>query len=198
MYLLFNGLLNDGMQYLQYNKSTNDKLEIEEEKCMQITSAGANKLLRKLEDDKHYILSKEASSCAYVMTEGTEALIPPYDYRRTAEDLEAIDAKVRKIKHALNVFNSTTMLEGLDITIDEALVKMAQLNQRKSTLDVMRCRLEKERIANFGRSNVVEYTCINYDLKEIQEDYQAISQQIMDIQLALDFTNQTKLFELEG
>jgi hypothetical protein len=61
----------------------------------------------------------------------------------------------------------------------------------------MRCRLEKERIANFGRSNVVEYTCINYDLAEIQADYQAISQQIMDIQLALDFTNQTKTFELE-
>ena len=185
------------MQHLRYNKAITDKLKIKEEKRMQITSAGANKLLRKLEDDKHYILSKEASSCTYVMTEGAEALIPPYDYRKTAEELEVIEVKVRKIKHALNVFNSTTILEGLDITIDEALVKMAQLNQRKATLDVMRCRLEKERIANFGRSNVVEYTCINYDLKEIQADYQAISQQIMDIQLALDFTNQTKLFELE-
>lgn len=164
---------------------------------MQITSAGANKLLRKLEDDKHFILAKEASSCTYVMTEGVEALIPPYSYRKTADELEAIEAEVRKIKHALNVFNSTTVLDGLGITIDEALVKMAQLNQRKATLDVMRCRLEKERIANFGRSNVVEYTCINYDLAEIQVDYQAISQQIMDIQLALDFTNQTKTFELE-
>ena len=164
---------------------------------MQITSAGANKLLRKLEDDKRFLLSQEASASTYVVTEGAEAVIPAYDYRKTAQALEQVEAQVRRIKHALNVFNSTTVLDGLDITIDEALVKMAQLNQRKSTLDVMRCRLEKERVTNFGRSNVVEYTCINYDLAEIQADYQAISQQIMDIQLALDLTNQTRTFTLE-
>ena len=164
---------------------------------MKITSAGANKLLRKLEDDKRYILSQEASACTYVMTEGAESVIPVYDYRKTAQALEEVDAKVRKIKHGLNIFNSTTVLDEINITIDEALVKMAQLNQRKATLDVMRCRLEKERIANFGRSNVVEYTCINYDLAEIQAEYQAVSQQIMDIQLALDLANQTKTFALE-
>ncbi len=164
---------------------------------MQMTSAGANKLLRKLEDDKRYILTQEASAATYVVTEGADAIIPAYDYHKTAQELEQVEAQVRKIKHALNVFNSTTVLAGLDITIDEALVKMAQLNQRKATLDMMRCRLEKERVVNFTRSNVVEYTCINYDLKDIQADYQAISQQIMDIQLALDLTNQTKTFELE-
>lgn len=164
---------------------------------MQITSAGANKLLRKLEDDKRFLLAQEASASTYVVTEGAEAVIPAYDYKKTAQGLETIEAQVRKIKHALNIFNSTTTLDGLDITIDEALVKMAQLNQRKSTLDSMRCRLEKERVTNFGRSNVVEYTCINYDLAEIQADYQSISQQIMDIQLALDLTNQTKTFELK-
>ena len=163
---------------------------------MQITSAGANKVLRKLEDDKRYILSKEAAASTYVVTEGAEAVIPAYNYRETAQALEAIEAEVRKIKHALNVFNSTTVLDGLGITIDEALVKMAQLNQRKATLDAMRCRLEKERVAGFGRSNVVEYRCINYDLAEIEADYQAVSQQIMDIQLALDLTNQTRTFEL--
>ena len=164
---------------------------------MQITSAGANKMLRKLEDDKRFLLAQEASAATYVVTEGAEAVIPAYDYRKTAQELENIEAQVRIIKHALNIFNSTTILDNLGITIDEALVKMALLNQRKSTLDIMRCRLEKERITNFGRSNVVEYTCINYDLAEIQADYQAISQQIMDIQLALDLTNQTKVFELE-
>ncbi len=163
---------------------------------MQMTSAGANKLLRKLEDDKRYVLTQEAAAATYVVTEGAEAVIPAYDYQKTARELEQVEAQIRKIKHALNIFNSTTVLDGLNITIDEALVKMAQLNQRKATLDIMRCRLEKERITNFARGNVVEYTCINYDLNEIQADYQAISQQIMDIQLALDLTNQTKTFEL--
>ena len=164
---------------------------------MQITSAGANKLLRKLEDDKRFLLSQEAAASTYVVTEGAEAVVPHYDYSSTVRQLEQIEAQVRQIKHALNIFNSTTVLDGLDITIDEALVKMAQLNQRRSTLDTMRCRLEKERVNSFGRnSNVVEYVCINYDLAEIQADYQAVHQQIMDIQLALDLTNQTRTFEL--
>ena len=83
---------------------------------MKITSAGANKLLRKLEDDKRFLLSQEASASTYVVTEGAEAVIPDYDYRKTAQALEQVEAQVRRIKHALNVFNSTTVLDGLDIT----------------------------------------------------------------------------------
>lgn len=164
---------------------------------MQTTSAGANKLLRKLEDDKQFLLSQESAASTYVVTEGAEAIVPEYHYRETAEKLEKIETKVRKIKHALNVFNSTTVLEGLGITIDEALVKMAQLNQRKTTLDTMRRRLEKQRMPGYGRGNVVEYTCINYDLEEIQADYQALSQQIIEIQMALDLVNQTRAFTLD-
>lgn len=164
---------------------------------MMITSAGANKMLRKLEDDKQYLLSQEDSAATYIISEGIEAIVPSYDYQKTAQALAAIEEKVRKIKHALNVFNSTTILDGLDITIDEALVKMAQLNQRKGTLDIMRRRLEKERVTNYGRSNLVEYVCINYNLEEIQADYQVITQQVVDLQLALDLTNQTKTFVLE-
>lgn len=61
----------------------------------------------------------------------------------------------------------------------------------------MRRCLEKERITNYGHSNLVEYNCINYDLSEIQTDYQIINQQITDIQLMLDLTNQTKTFDLD-
>lgn len=163
---------------------------------MMITSAGANKMLRKLEDDKQYLLAQEAVAATYVISEGTEVIVPSYDYAKTAQAFMDIEEKIRKIKHALNIFNSTTALEGLTITIDEALIKMAQLNQRKNTLDTMRRRLEKERVTNYGRSNLVEYICINYNLEEIQADYQAIAQQVVDLQLALDLTNQTKTFSL--
>lgn len=164
---------------------------------MMITSAGANKLLRKLEDDKQFLLAQETTAATYIVSEGIEPIIPNYDYKKTAQALAEIEEKICSIKHALNVFNSTTVLEGLDITIDTALVKMAQLNQRKRTLDGMRLRLEKERVGGFGHSTLVEYVCINYDLAEIQADYQSISQQIMEIQLALDLTNQTKPFLLD-
>ena len=131
-----------------------------------LTSAGANKLIKALEDQKNYLLSLEASSSTYIMAEGEKAEPPVYDYSDTSEKLNQINNQIRKIKHAINIFNSSTYLEPLGITIDEALIKMAQLNQRKQTLDTMRKRLPKERQAvPFTRTNIIEYQYTNYDIE---------------------------------
>lgn len=79
---------------------------------MMITSAGANKLLRKLEDDKQFLLSQENAAATYIVSEGMEPIVPDYDYRQTAQSLLEIEEKIRTVKHALNVFNSTTVLDG--------------------------------------------------------------------------------------
>ncbi|GAA4298277.1 hypothetical protein GCM10023142_38370 [Anaerocolumna aminovalerica] len=166
---------------------------------IKITSAGANKLIRTLEDEKSYILSIENNSKTYIRGEGEEAEIPQYDYEETSKKLNEIDEKVCKIKHAINVFNSTTYLPQLHITIDTALVKMAQLNIRKSILDNMRKHLPKVRITDFmGRMNRgVEYEFVNYDLDKVNNDYKEICEQIIEIQLALDTCNQTITFEIK-
>jgi hypothetical protein len=164
-----------------------------------ITSAGANKLIKALEDEKNYLISIEQSSNTYIGIEGQKDDIPKYNYEEVSKDLEEIDNKVRKVKHAINVFNTTTFLPNSDITIDVALVKMAQLNIRKNTLDRMRKRLPKERNPNFMmHSNyVVEYVYVNYDLEKVNQDYKHICEQITELQLALDICNQTMSFEIE-
>ena len=163
-----------------------------------LTSAAANKLLKSLEDQKNYLLALEAGSSVYVMAEGENVEPPEYDYIATSEKIKKINEQVRKIKHAINVFNTTTYLEALGITIDEALVKMAQLNQRKNELDVMRKRLPKQRqIMPYARANLIEYQYVNYDINRVAADYNRICAEISEIQLALDTCNQTKTFEID-
>lgn len=163
-----------------------------------LTSAAANKLLKTLEDQKNYLLSLEVSSSTYIMAEGEKAEPPVYDYTDTSDKLSQINKQIRKIKHAVNIFNTTTYLDSLSITIDEALIKMAQLNQRKQSLDIMRKRLPKERqSAPFTRTNIIEYQYANYDIEKVATDYNRLCEEITEIQLALDTSNQTKTFDLE-
>ena len=165
----------------------------------QITSAAANKWIKSLEDEKAYYLSQESSSSVYVRGEHEQEEKPEYDYVQINSQIMKLDEKIRKIRHAVNVFNTTTVLPDLNLTIDEALVKMAQLNNRKAVLDEMRKRLPKERVNSFIAYNksVIEYQYVNYDLELVKKDYQAISDEIMRIQLALDICNQTITFEVE-
>lgn len=165
----------------------------------ELTSAAANKLLKALEDEKSYYLEMEADASIYVLAEGEKVEAPEYDYEATQQRIDEIDEKIRKIKHVINGFNTTTYLEPLSITIDEALVQMAQLNRKKMKLDTMRKRLPKSRVKSdfYNRSNLIEYEYVNYEVSKVQEDYQQVCDQITSIQMALDLINQTKVFSVD-
>lgn len=163
-----------------------------------LTSAAANKLIKKLEDQKEYLLSMEENNSTYIMTEGESVVTPDYDYQKTAEEISKLDEQVRRLKHAINQFNCTTVLPEIGKTIDEVLVEMAQLNRRKFTLDMMRKRPEKERlVGNHARNNGIDYLVVNYDQKQVCDDYDKITERIMELQMALDICNQTQVFEVE-
>ena len=73
-----------------------------------------------------------------------------------------IDEKIAIIKHVLNVTNATAkvLVGDVEMSIDTILIKMAQLNKRKSVLDVMRKQLPKARVeqhAYMSRNSVPEY-----------------------------------------
>ena len=165
---------------------------------MYFTSAAANKWIKSLEDEKSFYISLEDTANVYILAEGEEIEKPDYDYEQVNGEIAKLDYKVRKIRHAINIFNATTVLEGLNITIDEALVMMAQLNNRKNKLDCMRRRLPKERVNPMvsRAKSYVEYEYANYDINKVKVDYQQISEEITKIQLALDMCNQTKTFEI--
>ena len=74
---------------------------------MKLTSANANKLVRKLNEQKEYLIDKERDSYTYVCANGETPVIPDYDYKEVAAKISDIDAKIVKIKHAINKVNVT-------------------------------------------------------------------------------------------
>lgn len=166
-----------------------------------MTSAYANKLLKSLEEDKAYWVNKEASSATYVASVDEEPVVPEYDYSEVAKTIEALDEKIAVIKHALNVTNATAkvLVGETEMSIDTILIKMAQLNKRKFVLDNMRKQLPKSREERsyVSRNASPEYRYINYDLELIKQEYERVSEKIMEMQMALDIYNQTVQFDVD-
>lgn len=167
---------------------------------MKLTSAGANKVLKRLQDEKNYLLSQEKQNRTYTAYDTETPVIPDYDYDKTAAAITAIDDKIVKIKHALNVINTTNQLDikGRTMTVDEILVRMAQLNNRKNTLDVMRNCQPKTRLRKMTVSTTVpEYEIANYNIEKVRAEYNRIDAEIISMQLALDRFNQTYEFDVD-
>ena len=157
---------------------------------MKYTSAQANKLLKKLNDEYSALLDKEQRSRDFraAMGEDIESVRPAYDYAKTQARLEELEGAIRRLKHAINRFNTTQVVDGFGITIDEMLVYIPQLTKRKSKLLEMKSRLPKERVEEqYGRqSNIIDYTYTNYDLAAVEADYEKTSDELSRAQLALD------------
>ena len=95
---------------------------------MEFTSASANKYLRRLQDEKDRLLRTEQEASKPPRSRKGEAAEPPaYDYGAVREKVAQIDGQARAIRHALHRFNMKTVLPERGITIDEALILLAQL-----------------------------------------------------------------------
>lgn len=157
---------------------------------MTYTSAQANKLLKKLNDEHAALLDKESRSKDFraAMGEDVESVRPAYDYADTQKKLAELEQRIRKVKHAINVFNATHVIPDF----------IPQLTQRKNKLADMKARLPKQRVEEqYGRqSNIIDYSYANYDLAAVEADYERVGDELSRAQLALDAVNQRDTFEL--
>lgn len=165
---------------------------------MKMTSAQANKLLSKLRDDLLYLLSKESQSRVFnaAVGEDVEDVRPEYSYINTQAAIDTLEKKIRKVKHAINVFNTTTKLPEQGITIDEALILIPQLTKKRNKLNEMKSRLPRTRVNNFRGSNIIDYEIVNYNISQVEEDYDAVVEELSELQTALDTVNNTETFDI--
>lgn len=168
---------------------------------MKITSSQAAKLLRQLNDELNTLQVREENSKSFLASlgEDVESVRPAYDYDQMQKDQNAIEQKIRKLKHAINVFNSTTVIQEYGITIDEMLVYLPQLSRRLFKLTLMKDALPKVREnAGMGRGgNIVDYRYANYDIEQVNKDYSELNAELGRAQNALDYINNTVEFEFE-
>lgn len=168
---------------------------------MKYTSSEANKLLKKLNEEKRMILDNEGKSSKFnaALGEDVESVRPEYDYSLVSAKLTALNSKIRSVKHSINIFNSTTTVEGFDMTIDEMLIYIPQLTEEKNRLFSLSSCLPKERrnVSGYGANVVIDYTYANYDIEKAKADYIAVSDLLAKAQTALDVTNNSCTMEIE-
>lgn len=166
---------------------------------MKCTSAEAGKLLKKLTDEQNSILLREISGREFLAAVGedVESVRPDYDFATTQSDLWTIEEKIRKVKHALNVFNSTTIVPEFDVTIDEMLVLIPQLTAKKFKLAKMKNKLPKVRDQTRTNSAILDYRYLNYDIDAVAAEYERVENMLSRAQNALDAVNMTQILEIE-
>ncbi len=166
---------------------------------MKCTSAEAGKMLRKLMEEKSSIEMREYSGKEFLAAVGEdlESVRPDYDFAKTQSALAEVEEKIRKLKHALNVFNSTTVIPEFDMTIDEMLVYIPQLTARKNKLSSMKDKLPKVREQSRTNSSILDYRYLNYDVNEVAAEYEKAADTLASAQNALDAVNMTLTLDIE-
>ena len=168
---------------------------------MKCTSAEAAKILRKLTDEQAALKEKEDKSAVFVAAvgENVEDVRPVYRYRETREKLAELEARVRALKHAINTFNLTAVVPGFDMTVDQMLVYIPQLSQRKMKLQSMAAVLPKVRdtSAYAKNSTLIDYRYANYDVAAAAQAAAAAADELARAQTALDVLNNSEQMEID-
>ena len=166
---------------------------------MKYTSAQANKLLKQLQEERYLLLTSERQSSTFVAatTEDPETARPAYSYSETRDQLVLLEQRIRQVKHAINTFNLTHVVDGFDMTVDQLLIYIPQLTERKEKLRKMAAVLPKTRLATSGRSNIIEYEYANYDIDVVRKDFDSVSSELARAQLALDHLNATDTMDID-
>lgn len=170
------------------------------ESNMTFTSAQAAKLIRKLNEEKDLLLTEEKENREFTaaLQEDVESVRPPYDFLAMQEAVAAIDAKIRRAKHTINVFNTTHEVPGFNMTIDAMLVYLPQLKETKEKLIKMAKRPEKRRSGNgYGSGGIIDYTYANYDIAKVKERLAEVTDELSRAQTALDLINSQETMDID-
>lgn len=163
---------------------------------MRLNSDAANKLVKQLTKAQSALLHQESQVNTYSFLQGEEPFKPDYDFSATQAKLDQISEAIVALKHAINLFNTTTKLPGLDITVDMALVELPILSANAGRLEAMSRVLEKTRSTNMV-AKAAEYTCRNYSAEEAAASGAAARKRLVAIQQGLNTVNMTETFEVD-
>ena len=166
---------------------------------MRFTSASANKYLNQLNAEKDLIVSRERDVVTFTAAtvENVKEVRPEYNFEETQLKLYNIEEKIVKVKHALNVFNTTTTIKLSDkvLTLDAALVYMSILNQKISKYERM-AKAEQKKSYSYNNGLIV-YMYANYPVETAKAILEASQKELHELQLALDKVNNTVEFEVD-
>ena len=172
-----------------------NKEYFKEDKKMKICHIQAMKQIKELEAQKKALIDFEDNNCTVSYKEGEIKTTSSYDYARTREEIEKIDAKIRAVRCALAVANCVVKVDGFDVTLGEALILLAQMQNEKAQLESLASRKQKSRSVTYN--GVVEYCECVYDVDEVKAQLKDLRLRISDLQIAIDRANLTNYIEVD-
>lgn len=167
---------------------------------MKTSPAYASKLIKQKMEAVRELLSieQQTATTTACVDEQVDELRNAYDFKATQEKIDKLNDDIIKIKHAINLFNTTYILPGLGYSIDMALVKMKMLSDKKIRMGRMKAvRPVVRNGTGFGNTQP-EYTYRNYEAEDAVAEYDKTVDELTKIQLALDEANLQAVIEIDA
>ena len=135
--------------------------------------------------------AEEERSCAPVNDKMSFKYDTGYSYEDTRKELKRIHDDELRIRTALIKFNCTTKVIGYDLTLTEALIRLAQLRKEVDSLEELAERAEYFEDDDDYDEKKPNTMKICYDLKNAKADLRKCEKELSDLQVAIDKTNLT-------
>lgn len=161
---------------------------------MKVCHMEAMKEVRLLEEKKEMLLERECERFRVSYKEGECKVDTGYSYRKTREEIAALDTRIRRIKGALAAANCVCRLEEFGVTIGEALVMLAQWNAEYGRLYTLSAQQQLTR--RITPNGILEYTECLYDVEEAAKERDALKKRIGELQIAIDRANLLSMIEI--
>jgi len=149
--------------------------------------------IKQLELERNELLDYERDNYYVEYTQGEKIISSDYDYKKVQMKLEAYDTELRRLRGLLAYSNVTTIVDGFDMTISEALFYLNQLKYMENRLRQMVNKKELTRKVVYDGK--IEYKMLNFKPSDALEDYTKVKEMIPKLQMAIDRTNLTNMIE---
>jgi len=150
--------------------------------------------LKKIEEEKNLLLSKEENQSIIKYVSEADKIIPDYNYDDTRREIDELDKKEIYLRGLLQKSNATVIVPEFNMTIGDCLVYLAQLSSKARVLKYLASREPKARTLQYQRQ--VEFSEALYDINKAKSDYEATQALIVKLQMAIDRINLTNLIEV--
>ena len=161
---------------------------------MKVCHAEVMKLIKELEKQKADVLLTERDGCLISYKEGEEPLAGEYDYEAVRREVRRLDTRIRELRATLAKANCRVLVEPFHVTIGEALVMLAQLQNERSELEMLAG--YRQRTRRITSNGVLEYTECAFDVRRAASDAAALRGRIGELQVAIDRANLNSLVEI--
>lgn len=124
-----------------------------------------------MENEKSRLVSIEQKNATYILAQGEEGEPPAYDYDGIVSRIDELDEAIRIVRHALHAFNAQTVIPEEGVTVDEALIVLAQMNSKLRRLERLRSVEPKKRLSSgyYSGKGIIEYEYANFDVKRLSQ-----------------------------